>query len=152
MYSKWGYKCWLKVSPPSTPANTIHWPNTGWLLAYRLRPWPNIHPAFGQCIVFARYAASTTLRQHLIRVSRVFFSAWWHCQDIRLLITYSLPHIKYLRVVLKGSWLHTGMQQTGAILAELLDNRPGVIRSQHRVNFSYIPNEALYYKLALFGS
>ena len=48
--------------------------------------------------------------------------------------------------------IDTGMQQTGAILVELLDNRRGVIRSQHRVIFSYIPNEALYYKLALFGS
>ena len=28
----------------------------------------------------------------------------------------------------------------------------GVIRSQHRVDFLYIPNQALYYKIALFGS
>ena len=32
------------------PANTIHWPNAGLMLARRLRRRPNINPALGQCI------------------------------------------------------------------------------------------------------
>ena len=35
------------------PANTIHWPNAGLMLARRLRRRPNINPALGQYIVFA---------------------------------------------------------------------------------------------------
>ena len=35
------------------PANTIHWPNAGLMLARRLRRRPNINPALDQCIVLA---------------------------------------------------------------------------------------------------
>ena len=35
------------------PANTVHWPNAGLMLARRLRRRPNVNPALGQCIVFA---------------------------------------------------------------------------------------------------
>ena len=35
------------------PANTVHRPNAGLMLARRLRRRPNINPAFGQCSVFA---------------------------------------------------------------------------------------------------
>ena len=35
------------------PANTIHCPNAGLMLARRLRRRPNINSALGQCIVFA---------------------------------------------------------------------------------------------------
>ena len=37
----------------SWSAYTILWPNAGWMLARRLRRRPNIHPALGQCIVYA---------------------------------------------------------------------------------------------------
>ena len=38
--------------------STIHWPNVGSMLCHRLRHWPNIEPALGQCIVFAGMVVS----------------------------------------------------------------------------------------------
>ena len=36
------------------PANTRHWPNAAVMLGHRLRLWPSITAALGQCLVFAR--------------------------------------------------------------------------------------------------
>ena len=56
-----GFNCglptdhWLKANPRK---KTTRWPKAGWMLARRLRRRPNIHPALGQCIVFAGISLS----------------------------------------------------------------------------------------------
>ena len=39
------------------PGKTTHWTNNGWILAHRLRRWPNIKPTLFQCMVIAGISA-----------------------------------------------------------------------------------------------
>ena len=48
----WTNPCYL-YQFKKLPSNTKHWPNAGLMLDQRLRRWPNIKPALGQCFVFA---------------------------------------------------------------------------------------------------
>ena len=42
-----------RILSRSTPVNTCHSPNTGSMLAQRIRRWPDIETALGDCPVFA---------------------------------------------------------------------------------------------------
>ena len=52
VYTMTSLRSVITLSLDDLPTNAIYYPNAGLMLGQRLRRWPNINTALGQCIVF----------------------------------------------------------------------------------------------------